>query len=365
MSAVLRLPSAAVPSLEDAFEQFLAECRLRGLAPGTARQYVVTVGPFLRYVRSVGCEHADEVAEMHVRTFLADRQTKVAAKRVNAYRAALRTFFDWACEEGYASANPAARIRKLRETRKIVPTFSEADLRALLAQPDTNTLAGLRDLTLMLLLLDTGVRLSEATGLQLDDLDLPGLTLKVMGKGSKERLVGFSPTFGARLQTYLARRSTALKSVGLGGCQWLFVNYVGGRVANRTLEERFRRYGERAGLAHVRVSPHVFRHTHAVHFVRHGGSPFHLQKALGHSDLSMTRRYCELADTDFLAAQRELSLVARLNLDPARNPRLREPDASADRAPAERSASPAETTSASRPSRRARPARRNGSSSSA
>jgi len=245
-----------------------------------------------------------------------------------------------------------------------VPTFSEADLRALLAQPDARTFTGLRDLTFMLLLLDTGIRLSEATGLQLDDVDFTGLTLKVMGKGSKERLVGFSSAFAARLQTYLARRSSALRSVGLAACPWLFVNYYGGKVGSRVLQERLRLYGERAGLAHVRVSPHVFRYTHAVHFVRHGGSPFHLQKALGHSDLSMTRRYCELADTDFLSAQRELSPVAMLNLDPRRHPRLRECGVtSADPAPAEPPTSRAARRAASRPSHPAAPARSSDGSS--
>jgi len=170
MPAVLRLPVAVAPLLEDGFEAFLMECRLRGLSPATVRWYVVTVGPLLRHARSVGCERTDEVTEAHIRTFVADQQTRVQASRVNQYRKGLNAFFDWALTEGLVAVNPAARLRKLREPRKVIATFTEADLKRLLAQPDTNTFTGLRDHVLLLCLLDTGLRLSEALGLRLDDV---------------------------------------------------------------------------------------------------------------------------------------------------------------------------------------------------
>jgi len=324
MPAVLRLSRTAAPLLEDALEPFLVECRLRGLSPRTVNWYAVTVGPFLRYARSVGCERTDEVDEATVRAFIAEQQTKVSPRRVNDYRDGLRAFFEWAVREGHAALNPAARLRKLREPRKIIATLSEADLEALLAQPDPRTFVGLRDLTFMLLLLDTGVRVSEATGLRLDDLDFSNLTLKVMGKGSKERLVASSPAFAARLQSYLTRRAAVLKVAGLRENPWLFVSQFGTQATPRAFQDQLKVYAQRAGIVGVRVSPHTFRHTFAVFFVRHGGSPFHLQKCLGHTDLTMSRRYCELADVDFLTKQRELSLVGTLNLDPGRRPRLRQ-----------------------------------------
>jgi site-specific recombinase XerD len=354
MPAVLRLPVATVPLLEDACEQFLAECRLRGLSPRTLVWYEVTLGPFVRHAATVGCRRPDEVREEHVRDFLADQQTRVSARRVNHYRDALRTFFAWALDEGYTAINPAARFRKVREPRRVIATFGEADLEALLAQPDPKTFIGLRDLTFMLLLLDTGVRLAEAVGLRLDDIDLPGLTLKVLGKGSKERLVGFSPMLAPRLQTYLTRRASAFKSVGLRDGGALFVNVWGAPAKGHTLWRQIRVYGERAGLAHVRVTPHTFRHSFAVWFMRNGGTPFHLQRCLGHEDLAMSRRYCELADVDYMTKQRELSLLGSLRLDSGR-PRLTAASG-ADREAEGSTARPGARRSASNPSRPAPPA---------
>lgn len=358
MPAVLRLSVAAAPLLEDAVESFLLESRLRGLSATYLVLQRYTLGPFAKYARSVGCDRIDEVTEAHVRAFVADRQSRVQAARVNQYRMILRCFFDWAQGEGFVAVSPAARLRKLREPRKIIATLGLADLEALLRQPDTTTFVGLRDLTFILLLLDTGLRLSEALGLRLGDVDLPGLTLRVMGKGARERLVGFSPTCAARLQTYLTRRALALKSAGLPDHGWVWLNWFGKRATAATFHEQLKRYGRRAGLNHVRVSAHTMRHSFAVFFVRNGGSPFHLQRCLGHSSLLMSRHYCELADVDFLTKQRELSLVSALALDSEKRPRLRHSAATAE--PGSR---PAATTSASRPSRPAPPASRNGSSS--
>jgi site-specific recombinase XerD len=322
MGAVLRLPTSVSPLLEDAIGQFVADQQLRGLSPHTVTFYRVTLGPFARYAVGVGCEATDSVTAATLRAFLAEKSAHVGARRLNHYRDAVRVFYDWAIAEGYAGANPAARLGKVREARRIIPTFTEAEVETLLRQPNTGTFIGLRDQVFMLLLLDTGIRLAEAAELQLGDLDFETLTLKVMGKGSKERLVGFSPFLAHHLNSYLTRRASALKSVGLPECPWLFLNQFGARCTRRAFQSQVKVYGARVGLTRVRVSPHTFRHTFAVFFVRHGGSPFHLQRILGHTDLAMSRRYCELADVDFLTKQRELSPLATLNLGTKGQPRL-------------------------------------------
>jgi hypothetical protein len=132
MSAVLRLPVSVAPRLQNAFEQFLAEARLRGLSHTTLTWYAVTLGPFLRHALAAGCERPEDVQLTHVRVFLADRQASVAAGRLNQYTKAIRRLFGWAVAEGYAADNPAARIRKLREARTLVSTFTEGDLHSLL-----------------------------------------------------------------------------------------------------------------------------------------------------------------------------------------------------------------------------------------
>jgi len=139
--------------------------------------------------------------------------------------------------------------------------------------------------------------------------------MKVMGKGSRERHVGFSPAFAARLQKYLMRQALALKGAGLQDDGWLWLNQsaAGSLPHDAGPAPPLRR----PGRPRPRPGQPTYLSAHASRpLVRAGGSPFHLQRALGHSTLEMTRRYCELSETDWLDAQRAHSLVAHLNLDP-------------------------------------------------
>lgn len=193
----------------------------------------------------------------------------------------------------------------------------------MLSQPDVSSFLGLRDHVFILLLLDTGARLAEALGLQVDDLDLCSGSFKVLGKGRKERLIGVSATLEGHLRRYLTRRETALAAIDGETSPWVFPNHNGGQWGAKRAQQRLKRYANSAGVSRVRVSPHTFRHTFALWFVRNGGSPFHLQKILGHTSLDMSRRYCELADVDFISRQQQLSPLTTEGLGLTRHHRAR------------------------------------------
>lgn len=323
MPGLLARPQNLPVALATAIEEFLADCRLRGLSPRTIEWYKYALGPFARFARARGEADVDAVTQQTVRAFLSEESSRVRPRRLDHYRQAIDRFFKWLIVEGYTDTNPAAHLRKIREPRRLVHAFNEAEVQALLARPDPHTFLGLRDLVFMLLLLDTGLRLSEALGLRVCDLDLHGKTMRVLGKGNKERLVGFSPAMEQHLRRYLARREAALAAIGKPDSGWVFPNQDGNKGGATGYQVRLRRYGQAAGITRVRVSPHTFRHTFALWFVRNGGSPFHLQKILGHSSLDMSRRYCELADVDFLNSQRELSPLAMTDLGSGGRRRLR------------------------------------------
>ena len=323
MSTSLALAETSALDSLSAKEEFLADCRLRGLSPKTVEWYKYALEPFIRFAFARGETDVDSVTEGTVRAFLSEQSAHVRPRRVDHYRQAITRFYKWLIAEGCTQENPAAHFKKIREPRRLVNTFNEAELEALLAQPDTGTFLGLRDHVFMLLLLDTGLRLSEALGLRLCDLDLHNGTMRVLGKGSKERLVGFSPVMEHHLRRYLTRREVALAGIGKADSVWLFPNQQGDKGGSKGYQMRLKRYGEAAAITRVRVSPHTFRHTFALWFVRNGGSPFHLQKILGHASLDMSRRYCELANVDFLASQRELSPLAMTDLGARGRKRLR------------------------------------------
>lgn len=185
---------------------------------------------------------------------------------------------------------------------------------ALLQQPDRTRFVGLRDYCFLLTLLDTGMRLSETLSLKVGDLDLEEMWVNVIGKGNKERRVAMSARLLVELKPYLRKREAAVASVGVPDSPWLFPNDIGTRLCSKTMQKHLKTYGTKADIKRVRVSPHTFRHTFAVNFVRNGGDPFTLQKILGHSSLETTRRYCELAEEDVLRRHRELTPLATMDL---------------------------------------------------
>lgn len=311
------------PPWDEACREFLDNRGLEGYSPRTLEWYTFVLNPFGRYLKeATGSDNPAAAQESHVRAFLKivgseglDGRPPVQAKRLDDYRQGLSSFYGWLQEQGYVRHNPVQRVKKIRQPRKIMRTFSETQLKALLEKPDRDKFVGARDYVFMLLLLDTGLRLSEALDLQIANLDLDDMAARVLGKGNKERRVALSPRLLAQLRPYLRKRQKALEAIGVPDSQWLFPNNVGGRLVAKTIQQHLKQYGEAAGIVGVRVSPHTLRHTHALNFVSNGGDSFHLQKVLGHSSLEMTRRYCNLAQSDVLKRQRELTPLRTMDLD--------------------------------------------------
>jgi len=313
----LRLLSADIggpPTVEEAWDEFRDELVLRGLSRHTIEWYEYVIRPFGRFVETIhGSDGLGAVSERDVRAFLRQASDRVGARRVNHYVEGIRRFFDWLVERGYAAHNPVAGIRKVREPKRIIPALTEEQLRALLRQPDRTGFVGLRDYCFILLLLDTGLRLSEALSLKVDDIEGDGV-VTVLGKGSKERRVSLSRTLQAQLRPYLRARHAALEAIDRPESPWVFPNDAGGRLSPRAIRMRMKLYADAAGIRGVRVSPHTLRHTYALHWVQSGGDVFTLQRTLGHSSLAMTRRYVELCDDHILKQQRERSPLVTMDL---------------------------------------------------
>ncbi|MFC1938420.1 tyrosine-type recombinase/integrase [Chloroflexota bacterium] len=198
--------------------------------------------------------------------------------------------------------------------RKIIPTFSEEQLASLFKAIDTSTPAGLRDLTLIHLYLDTIARLSEVTNLKMADLDLGQGIIKIRGKGDRERRVPFGITVRKMLWKYINQHRPVLQ---LAGGDYLFLTLDGRHLSNNRLRAIVKKYADRAGITGVRASPHTLRHTGCLYWVRNGGDLFSLQQITGHSSLAVLRGYVNLSESDVREAHRQYSpvdnLKARLN----------------------------------------------------
>lgn len=230
---------------------------------------------------------------------------------INSYLRAIRAFWSWLLREEIIIENPFSRVKIPRAPRKVVNTFSESQLQSILNTIDTSRTSGFRDYVIMLTLLDTGLRVSELTGLRLDDLRLEEGLLKVVGKGGKERLIPIGRGVKQLLWRYITSFRPEPTKVN---CQYVFLTHDGRPLTGKRIGYRIAAYGRRAELSGVRCSPHTLRHTAAVSFLRNGGDVFSLQRLLGHSTLAMTRHYCELADVDVKRAHSKASPVDNLGL---------------------------------------------------
>jgi site-specific recombinase XerD len=194
----------------------------------------------------------------------------------------------------------------------------------LFAQPDTGTFLGLRDRLLIDLLFGTGLRLAEALGLKVGDVDLEAGRMRVIGKGGGEALVGLSPTLRREFRHFLRQRGVALEAHGLGGSCWLFPSEEGGRLTSRAVQKAFLRYGRAAGIQGVRCSPHTLRHTYAVFLWRQCHDLETVRRALRHSDVRTTQRYLESLGVDDVAEYvRDLSPLESMDLPPLAGRRMR------------------------------------------
>ena len=251
------------------------------------------------------------IALQEKRAFSRHRFTKpqdrpLSPESIASYTRAIKSFFSFLEREGFVSANPVKKVKVPKTPRKVMPTFSEAELKMLLAQPNKKSHEGYRDYLVMLTLLDTGIRVSELCALRMDDVDLSNGYLRVTGKGGKER---YAP-IGAKLSKALLKYRM-MHRPGDSPSNTFFLTRDGRPLTKKRIQSVIKQCGKKAGIR-TRCSPHTFRSSSAVLYLRYGGDPFTLQQKLGHSSLAMTRRYSVLADSDVRTAHLKYSPADRL-----------------------------------------------------
>jgi len=235
---------------------------------------------------------------------------KLTGHTINCYLRSISAFWGWLLREGFMDSNPFARVKIPRAPRKVITPFTEEQIQSLLQAIDTSGTAGLRNYAMVLMLLDTGMRLGELTGLKMNDVDLRNKTLKVFGKGAKERRLPIGKRLLALLWKYqLHRPQPATGSIGN-----FFLTRDGWPLTKNRVETIIKNMGIKAGLQGVRCSPHTFRHTFCIQFLRNGANIFSLQQMTGHSSLEVLRGYVALAESDLKIAHQKFSPVDNLNL---------------------------------------------------
>jgi len=226
--------------------------------------------------------------------WLADQfAAKAKATSVARRLSALRRFYRFQLERGAIGEDPTLRIRAPKKPRRLPKQLSEAQVETLLDAPDTATLLGLRDRAMLETLYATGLRVSELTGLKLSQVAHDAGVVRVVGKGSKERLVPMGDEAVAWISRYLRDARPAL--AGTSKRDEMFLTQRHAPLTRQAFWALVKRYAVRAGIAKASLSPHVLRHAFATHLLNHGADLRVVQLLLGHADITTTTIYTHVA----------------------------------------------------------------------
>ena len=256
-----------------------------GLAKNTIASYRTDLQQYFAFLKDKTTNKtALEAGEAELFAFLASRKGRAssAARLVST----LKRFYQYCLRERRIDADPTLKLDPPKRAPRFPKTLSEADVEALLAAPDTATPLGLRDRAMLETLYATGLRVSELVALKTFEVNLDAGVVRVMGKGSKERLVPLGEEAVEWIARYLATRT--------GASDALFLTARNAGMTRQAFWHLIRRYGARA-IPGKQLSPHVLRHAFATHLINHGADLRVVQLLLGHADISTTQIYTHVA----------------------------------------------------------------------
>ena len=312
-------------SLDKLQLQYEALNRTEGKTEKTIRWYNLTLHQFNEFLRQKG--HSDLLKDLDlelVRTYILYLQKRpkfeghpytptqdvgLSPASVENHVRALRAFFSWLHREGYTDEHVLQRLRLPKVPRILIEPLNEVEVAAVFSAFDANTSAGARDICMITIMLDTGLRANEVITMQAKDVHLEEGYLKVMGKGQKERIV----PFGSAAQKSLLKHLYHFRPDPMhDGISNFFLTLDGSPMTYNAFRLVMNRLSVRAGIE--RLHAHLLRHTFAVIYLVNGGDVFSLQQILGHTTLDMVRRYVTLSNNQVMTQHKRFSPVDRMNL---------------------------------------------------
>lgn len=273
---------------------FLEHLRvMKNYSPHTIRNYGIDLQLFQEHIKETALHDIDKRL---IREFIAAMQShhkRTVVRRLSC----LRSFFKFACREKYITTNVMEEVESPKLAKRIPTFLTYEQVLHLFDQPDQSRYLGLRDRTIMELLYSSGLRVSELAGLNRTDFDATNLTLRLMGKGKKERIVPITKTAADWIIHYLSAPARYMAREGHlpeKDNNALFLGRFGTRLSARSVDRKFALYLKKSGLAGA-ITPHTIRHTIATHWLENGMDLKTIQALLGHSCLATTTLYTHVS----------------------------------------------------------------------
>ena len=319
--------------VRDHLKAFLEHLRLNENASAhTVRAYESDLSQYLAFLAAHIGKRVSDLAPEHLdhlgaRAFIADLSKRGNAKSSAARKlSAIRAFGRYLRREDVIESDPAALVGTPRRETRIPNHLAVEEMSTLLNAPDTSGPLGRRDQAILELFYASGLRLSELVGLDLDDVNLSGRVVRVLGKGRKERIIPFNTTTASALKAWLmdrealradlrpgtrdrgtrdpATRDSGTKGRGTRKPEPLFLNYRGGRLSTRSVDKLVRKYVAACSTRYG-ISPHALRHSFATHLLEAGADLRAIQELLGHARLSTTQRYTHVNAAQLIETYRK------------------------------------------------------------
>jgi len=325
--------------MKDHLKSFLDFLRLnRGASSHTVRAYESDLSQFLDFLpvhngKSRSQQQPADCDVAAIRSFLAELyRTHRSRKSAGRKLAAVRAFARYLRREGLIAGDPGAMVATPKFESKLPAHLEIDEMTALIETPNTQSPLGRRDRAMLELFYASGLRLSELVGLDLDNVNLGSRLVRVLGKGSKERIVPFNQSAADALRAYLKDRPVieqqALRQKegppkssarvgaprrqprGSAGASPLFLNARGGRLTGRSVHRLVRLYVSQCSVRYG-ISPHALRHSFATHLLERGADLRAIQELLGHAQLSTTQRYTHVSAAQLIDVYRRAHPRAR------------------------------------------------------
>lgn len=305
----VNIPKQLETDYDACLNDFIKRCKIRNLSEDTVKYYWQKLTLFRdlleqQRISTDPTKMSLEIIQNNIILYLMDNGNYKASS-INALLRAVRAFYNYLYENGMIEHNPVRKLALVKAQKKVIETFSRDQLLRLFDQPNTATFTGFRDLTMLQLFVETGIRLREMSDLMVRDIRWEDAQILVKGKGAKDRLVPFQPKMRRQLRKYVTIRGDI-------ACDHLFVNIDNHPLSRRQIQDRVRKYGRMANIKNVRCSPHTLRHTFAKLSVQNGADVFALQAVLGHESLDMVRNYVNLFSNEVADAHRKFSPLESL-----------------------------------------------------
>jgi integrase/recombinase XerC len=272
-------------------DEFLRHLEIsRAASVHTLKAYAQDLKAFTAYLepRKVAVEKANH---LHIRGFLGVQSVELAPASRARRLAGIKAFFKFLTRRKVIEVNPARRVKTPKLPQRLPRAVPVDEAFALMEAPDDEKLLGLRDMAMLEVLYGGGLRVSELCGLDVEDLDVSQRTVRVLGKGNKERICPLHEGAVQAVMDWVMRRGELLaKPAKKQDPAALFLNFRGGRLTARSVERHLDRYVTQLGLQR-KMSPHALRHSFATHLLAGGADIRSIQELLGHASLSTTQRY--------------------------------------------------------------------------